>query len=102
MRRRARGVTSVTDRRGGTSVSVRQRTETSPPSTNGGEQTEFIHQLEAVARQYGNRFLLEPAPDDKLPEHGMTPVDAMRLIGEELVLDGIPQRNLATFVTTWM
>jgi glutamate decarboxylase len=32
----------------------------------------------------------------------MRAVDAMRLIGEELVLDGIPQRNLATFVTTWM
>ena len=28
--------------------------------------------------------------------------DAMRLVGEELVLDGIPFRNLATFVTTWM
>jgi glutamate decarboxylase len=26
----------------------------------------------------------------------------MRLITEELVLDGIPERNLATFVTTWM
>jgi glutamate decarboxylase len=26
----------------------------------------------------------------------------MRLIDEELVLDGIPMRNLATFVTTWM
>jgi len=63
---------------------------------------ELIHQLEAVARAYGNRFLLEPPPDNKLPEHGMTAVDAMRLIGEELVLDGIPQRNLATFVTTWM
>jgi glutamate decarboxylase len=58
--------------------------------------------LEALARDYGNRFLLEPAPDHKLPEHGMRSVDAMRLIGEELVLDGIPQRNLATFVTTWM
>ena len=60
------------------------------------------HQLEALARQYGNRFLLEPAPDNELPEHGMPAVDAMRLIGEELVLDGIPMRNLATFVTTWM
>jgi glutamate decarboxylase len=59
-------------------------------------------ELEALARDYGNRFLLEPAPDNKLPEHGMRSVDAMRLIGEELVLDGIPQRNLATFVTTWM
>ncbi len=26
----------------------------------------------------------------------------MRLIAQELVLDGIPERNLATFVTTWM
>ncbi len=32
----------------------------------------------------------------------MSAGDAMRLIGEELVLDGIPMRNLATFVTTWM
>ena len=32
----------------------------------------------------------------------MRAVEAMRLIGEELVLDGIPMRNLATFVTTWM
>ena len=28
--------------------------------------------------------------------------DAMRLIAQELVLDGDPERNLATFVTTWM
>ena len=32
----------------------------------------------------------------------MQPLEAMRLIGEDLVLDGIPERNLATFVTTWM
>jgi glutamate decarboxylase len=65
-------------------------------------QTGLAEQLDALARQYGNRFLLEPAPDNQLPEHGMQSVDAMRLIGEELVLDGIPMRNLATFVTTWM
>src|SRR5438046_305921 len=59
-------------------------------------------ELDAMAREYGNRFLLEPAPDNRLPEHGMRAVGAMRLVGEELVLDGIPQRNLATFVTTWM
>ena len=29
-------------------------------------------------------------------------VDAMRLVDEDLALDGDPQRNLATFVTTWM
>jgi glutamate decarboxylase len=59
-------------------------------------------QLDELAFRYGNRFLLEPVPDQKLSEHGMPAVDAMRLIGEELVLDGLPMRNLATFVTTWM
>jgi glutamate decarboxylase len=58
--------------------------------------------LDARAAQYGNRFLLHAAPDNELPQHGMPSVDAMRLVGEELVLDGLPMRNLATFVTTWM
>ena len=26
----------------------------------------------------------------------------MRVLGEELVFDGLPMRNMATFVTTWM
>ncbi len=52
--------------------------------------------------KFGNRFLTEGPPDGELPSHGMPAVDAMRLIGEELVLDGVPERNLATFVTTWM
>src|SRR5690349_23285140 len=65
-------------------------------------QTDLARQLDELAKEYGNRFLLEPAPDDKLPEHGTRAVDTMRLIGEELILDGIPMRNLATFVTTWM
>jgi glutamate decarboxylase len=73
-----------------------------PTSANGAEQAAVIAQLDALAASYGNRFLHEPAPDDKLPERGMRSVDAMRLVGEELVLDGIPMRNLATFVTTWM
>src|SRR3954469_2943188 len=51
---------------------------------------------------YGTEFLRHAAPDNRLPAQGMAPVDAGRLLGEELVLDGIPMRNLATFVTTWM
>jgi glutamate decarboxylase len=66
------------------------------------ERSITARELDALAREYGNRFLLEPAPDHALPKQGMLAVDAMRLIGEELVLDGIPMRNLATFVTTWM
>ena len=73
-----------------------------PSLSDGGAQPLLSEQLDALAKQFGHRFLLEPAPDNQLPEHGMPAVDAMRLIGEELVLDGIPMRNLATFVTTWM
>ncbi|MER6970756.1 glutamate decarboxylase [Nocardioides sp. NPDC000445] len=56
----------------------------------------------AAEALYGNRFLTEAAPSTTFPETGMHPVDAMRLIGEDLVMEGDPQRNLATFVTTWM
>jgi len=51
---------------------------------------------------YGNRFLVEDAPDGPFPASGMPPLDAMRLVGLELELEGDPNRNLATFVTTWM
>jgi glutamate decarboxylase len=54
------------------------------------------------ADRYGNAFLLNEAPDHRLPKSGMPAVDAMRLLAEELLLDGMPMRNLATFVTTWM
>jgi glutamate decarboxylase len=65
-------------------------------------QESLAEQLDELAKDYGNRFLLQPPPDNHLSEHGMLAVDAMRLVGAELVLDGIPMRNLATFVTTWM
>jgi glutamate decarboxylase len=51
---------------------------------------------------YGNRFLSEPAPDNSLPKFGMGAEEAARVVEEEMVLDGLPARNLATFVTTWM
>lgn len=54
------------------------------------------------AALYGNRFLVEDAPGDGFPAGGMSAVDAMRLVGEELMLEGEPYKNLATFVTTWM
>ena len=57
---------------------------------------------EDAAKLYGNRFLTEDAPAKDFPETGMPALDAMRLVDEELVLEGDPWRNLATFVTTWM
>jgi glutamate decarboxylase len=56
----------------------------------------------AAETLYGNRFLTERAPSTSFPQGGMRPTDALRLVGEDLNLEGDPQRNLATFVTTWM
>jgi glutamate decarboxylase len=72
-----------------------ERPDSSPPPLTRSE----IEKLESI---YGNRYLLEPAPDHKLPRKGMSAREAKGLIEEEIVLDGLPQRNLATFVTTWM
>ena len=55
-----------------------------------------------MAARYGNRFLVDEVPSMDLPEVGMPAPEAMRLIAEDLTLEGNPQRNLATFVTTWM
>jgi glutamate decarboxylase len=63
---------------------------------------DHLRGLEQRAVRYGSRFLIEGAPAEELPAEPMPAVDAMRLIEQELVLDGIPERNLATFVTTWM
>jgi glutamate decarboxylase len=79
-------------------MSVQQRIET-PPATNGADAAAASRDAE---ERYGNAFLRTDAPDQRLPATGMPAADAMRLLGEELVLDGIPLRNLATFVTTWM
>jgi len=51
---------------------------------------------------FGNRFVTQEVPSREFPEMGMTPVEAMRLVAEDLILEGDPARNLATFVTTWM
>jgi len=72
------------------------------PATNAPSDGATAKELDAFARQYGKRFLREAAPDNELPKHGMFAPDALHLLEEELVLDGIPARNLATFVTVWM
>src|SRR6478735_6641915 len=59
-------------------------------------------ELDAVAALYGNRFLTQEVPSREFPSAGMSAVDAMRLVAEDLDIEGDPPRNLATFVTTWM
>jgi glutamate decarboxylase len=54
------------------------------------------------AALFGNRFATEEVPSREFPAAGMTATDAMRLVAEDIALEGDPARNLATFVTTWM
>jgi glutamate decarboxylase len=63
------------------------------------DRSELAKELQALA---GSSFILEDSPDRAMPEAPMPALAAMRLVNQELVLDGIPERNLATFVTTWM
>src|SRR5947207_982232 len=59
----------------------------------------------SVAREYlqtVGTWVTEGAPDHAIPEDPMSAIAAMRLVDQELAVEGIPERNLATFVTTWM
>jgi len=56
----------------------------------------------ADAAMFGNRFLTQEVPTREFPGNGMSATDALRLVSEDLALEGDPARNLATFVTTWM
>jgi glutamate decarboxylase len=57
---------------------------------------------DAAAALFGNRFMTEDVPSRTFPDDGMSATDAMRLVAEDLAIEGDPGRNLATFVTTWM
>jgi glutamate decarboxylase len=48
------------------------------------------------------RYFTSPAPDRYLPEHSSDPSSALTMVESEMLLDGDPAKNLATFVTTWM
>jgi glutamate decarboxylase len=58
--------------------------------------------IEIPAVSSGLEFLTKDAPDGKLPADGIPPESSYSLLMSEMFLDGDPQRNLATFVTTWM
>jgi glutamate decarboxylase len=64
--------------------------------------TDQPHMSEQDLMLFGNRFLTHEVPSRQFPKDGMTPQEAMRLVAEDLALEGQPIRNLATFVTTWM
>lgn len=51
---------------------------------------------------FAERYFTEPAPVRELPEHSRDPRVALALVESEMLLDGDPAKNLATFVTTFM
>ena len=55
-----------------------------------------------LTSKYGTRFFEESVPKYEMAESGMPANAAYQLIHDELNLDGNPDLNLATFVTTWM
>ncbi|HKF88075.1 MAG TPA: pyridoxal-dependent decarboxylase, partial [Propionibacteriaceae bacterium] len=57
---------------------------------------------DADAALFGNRFITQDVPSREFPAEGMPAADAMRLVFEDLAIEGDPAHNLATFVTTWM
>ena len=56
----------------------------------------------AIAPLYARPRAAIGAPKDAIPDDGMDPRVAYRLIHDELMLDGNSRQNVATFVTTFM
>ena len=48
------------------------------------------------------RYFTKPAIAHRMPEHSRDPRTALALLESEVLLDGDPMKNLATFVTTFM
>ncbi|HEX4717823.1 MAG TPA: glutamate decarboxylase [Thermoleophilaceae bacterium] len=48
------------------------------------------------------RYFTQSAPSRQLPEHSLDPRSALAVLESEVLLDGDPMKNLATFVTTFM
>jgi glutamate decarboxylase len=59
-------------------------------------------QVPAPDISLSERYLTKPAVSRRLPERGVEPREALMLLESEMLLDGDPSKNLATFVTTYM
>ncbi|WVZ16038.1 hypothetical protein V8G54_013604 [Vigna mungo] len=59
-------------------------------------------QDECLSSTFASRYVRQPIPKFKMPDHSIPKDAAYQLINDELMLDGLPRLNLASFVTTWM
>ncbi|KAK7291325.1 hypothetical protein RIF29_06373 [Crotalaria pallida] len=51
---------------------------------------------------FASRYVRDPVPKFKMPGNSIPKDAAYQIINDELMLDGAPRLNLASFVTTWM
>ncbi|XP_074269554.1 glutamate decarboxylase-like [Silene latifolia] len=51
---------------------------------------------------FASRYVRTPLPRLKMPDNSIPKEAAYQIINDELMLDGNPRLNLASFVTTWM
>lgn len=56
----------------------------------------------SVHSTFASRYVRESLPRYKMPENSIPKEAAYQIINDELMLDGNPRLNLASFVTTWM
>ncbi|PNX77915.1 glutamate decarboxylase, partial [Trifolium pratense] len=59
-------------------------------------------QRQSITCTFASRYMRDPVPKFKLPESSIPKDAAYQIINDELMLDGKPRLNLASFVTTWM
>uniref|UniRef100_A0A1J3G0G4 Glutamate decarboxylase n=1 Tax=Noccaea caerulescens TaxID=107243 RepID=A0A1J3G0G4_NOCCA len=57
---------------------------------------------ENVCSTFGSRYVRNPLPKYEIGENSIPKDAAYQIIKDELMLDGNPRLNLASFVTTWM
>ncbi|GLT28762.1 hypothetical protein SLA2020_036700 [Shorea laevis] len=57
---------------------------------------------ESIYSTFASRYVRTPLPRFKIPENTIPKEAAYQIINDELMLDGNPRLNLASFVTTWM
>uniref|UniRef100_M1D2B1 Glutamate decarboxylase n=1 Tax=Solanum tuberosum TaxID=4113 RepID=M1D2B1_SOLTU len=57
---------------------------------------------ESLHCTFASRYVQEPLPKFKIPKKSMPKEAAFQIVNDELMLDGNPRLNLASFVSTWM
>ncbi|XP_062111018.1 glutamate decarboxylase-like [Humulus lupulus] len=68
-------------------------------SGGGGDEyrsSDYVHST------FASRYVRGPIPKWRMPEETIPKEAAYQIINDELMLDGTPRLNLASFVTTWM